>query len=127
MPALDDRDEGLEQTAPVWAVFGDLMAGLLGAFVLILVGVLVVQMDLVANLESEIRKRQQELLHSLQARSDSAELEQVIELVGLLLEESKRNLVKCDASEFMVVQGEARAMDKLLRRFERPLNTYSEE
>jgi flagellar motor protein MotB len=32
----------------------------LGAFVLILVGVLVVQMDLVANLESEIRKRQQE-------------------------------------------------------------------
>ena len=60
MPALDDRDEGIEQTAPVWAVFGDLMAGLLGAFVLILVGVLVVQMDLVANLESEIRKRQQE-------------------------------------------------------------------
>jgi len=57
---VDDRDEGVEQTAPVWAVFGDLMAGLLGAFVLILVGVLVVQMDLVANLESEIRKRQME-------------------------------------------------------------------
>ena len=58
---LDDGgDEGVGQTAPVWAVFGDLMAGLLGAFVLILVGVLVVQMDLVANLESEIRKRQQE-------------------------------------------------------------------
>ena len=76
---------------------------------------------------NKIRKRQQELLHSLQARSDSAELEQVIELVGLLLEESKRNLVKCDASEFMVVQGEARAMAKLLRRFERPLATYSEE
>jgi hypothetical protein len=28
----------MAQTAPVWAVFGDLMAGLLGAFVLILVG-----------------------------------------------------------------------------------------
>ena len=53
-------DDGMEQTAPVWAVFGDLMAGLLGAFVLILVGVLVVQMDLVANLESEVKKRQQE-------------------------------------------------------------------
>ena len=52
-------DTGLE-AAPVWAVFGDLMAGLLGAFVLILVGVLVVQMDLVANLESEVKKRQQE-------------------------------------------------------------------
>jgi flagellar motor protein MotB len=60
MAALDESDEGIGQTAPVWAVFGDLMAGLLGAFVLILVGVLVVQMDLVANLESEIRKRQQE-------------------------------------------------------------------
>ncbi len=52
-------DTGLD-TAPVWAVFGDLMAGLLGAFVLILVGVLVVQMDLVANLESEVKKRQLE-------------------------------------------------------------------
>ena len=60
MAALDESDEGIGQTAPVWAVFGDLMAGLLGVFVLILVGVLVVQMDLVANLESEIRKRQQE-------------------------------------------------------------------
>lgn len=53
-------DDGLEQTAPVWAVFGDLMSGLLGAFVLILVGVLVVQMELVTNLQSEIKKRQVE-------------------------------------------------------------------
>jgi len=47
-------------TAPVWAVFGDLMAGLLGAFVLILVGVLVVQMDLVSHLQAEVQKRQVE-------------------------------------------------------------------
>lgn len=60
MTGLDDRDDGGEQTAPVWAVFGDLMSGLLGAFVLILVGVLVVQMDLVTNLQSEIEKRQVE-------------------------------------------------------------------
>jgi flagellar motor protein MotB len=44
----------------VWAVFGDLMAGLLGAFVLILVGVLGVQMDLATKLEAEINKRQVE-------------------------------------------------------------------
>lgn len=56
----DDRDDALEQTAPAWAVFGDLMAGLLGAFVLILVGMLVVQMDLVAHLQQEVHKRQQE-------------------------------------------------------------------
>ena len=43
-----------------YAVFGDLMAGLLGAFVLILVGVLVVQMDLVSSLQTEKAKRQQE-------------------------------------------------------------------
>ena len=57
---LDERhDDGVEQTATVWAVFGDLMAGLLGAFVLILVGVLVVQIDLVASLKQEVEKRQQ--------------------------------------------------------------------
>lgn len=60
MMALEDRDDAIEETAPVWAVFGDLMAGLLGAFVLILVGVLIVQMDLVAHLNAEIEKRQAE-------------------------------------------------------------------
>ena len=60
MTDLDERGEGMEQTAPVWAVFGDLMSGLLGAFVLILVGVLVVQMDLMASLESEVQKRRVE-------------------------------------------------------------------
>ncbi len=61
MTGLDDTlDDAAEQTAPVWAVFGDLMAGLLGAFVLILVGVLVVQIDLVASLKQEVEKRQQE-------------------------------------------------------------------
>ena len=63
MTGLDERDDydgGQEQTAPVWAVFGDLMAGLLGAFVLILVGVLVVQIDLVASLKQEVEKRQME-------------------------------------------------------------------
>ena len=34
------HDAELEHGTPVWAVFGDLMSGLLGAFVLILVGVL---------------------------------------------------------------------------------------
>ncbi len=60
MASWEETDDGADATAPVWAVFGDLMAGLLGAFVLILVGVLVVQMDLVANLEAEVQKRRQE-------------------------------------------------------------------
>ena len=61
MIGVDDTlDDATDQTAPVWAVFGDLMAGLLGAFVLILVGVLVVQIDLVASLQQEVHKRQME-------------------------------------------------------------------
>jgi len=63
MAGLDERpgdDGGDGHAAPVWAVFGDLMSGLVGAFVLILVGVLVVQMDLVNSLQAEVRKREQE-------------------------------------------------------------------
>ena len=60
MTGVDDTDDAMEQTAPVWAVFGDLMAGLLGAFMLILVGVLVVQIDLVTSLQQEVEKRQLE-------------------------------------------------------------------
>ena len=37
---LEDAVDGGtgDQSAPVWAVFGDLMTGLLGAFVLVLMG-----------------------------------------------------------------------------------------
>lgn len=55
---MEDIDAGLEQSAPVWAVFGDLMSGLLGAFVLLLVGVLGVQMELASHLQDEVKKRQ---------------------------------------------------------------------
>ena len=57
---VDDIDAGTEHTAPVWAVFGDLMSGLLGAFVLILVGVVGVQMELTSHLQDEVKKRQVE-------------------------------------------------------------------
>lgn len=58
----EELDDGLghDGAAPVWTAFADLMAGLLGAFVLILVGVLGVQLELVSSLEAEIQKRQQE-------------------------------------------------------------------
>jgi len=57
---MEDRDAGVEDTAPVWAVFGDLMSSLLGAFVLTLVGVVAVQMELTSNLQDEVKKRQVE-------------------------------------------------------------------
>jgi len=55
----DELDGGLESTVPVWAVFGDLMSGLLGAFVLILVCVLGMQIDLATQLEKEVKQRQE--------------------------------------------------------------------
>ncbi|WP_390343148.1 OmpA family protein [Variovorax boronicumulans] len=55
-----DLDAGLEPTVPVWAVFGDLMAGMLGAFVLILVCVLGMQLDLASRLETEMQQRRAE-------------------------------------------------------------------
>lgn len=56
----DEIDGGIEQTAPIWAAFGDLMSVLLGAFVLILVGVIGVQLELSSKLEAEVRQRQLE-------------------------------------------------------------------
>jgi len=58
---LDEADDDASaRSGPIWAVFGDLMTGLLGAFVLILMGVVVVQMDLVATLKLETEKRRVE-------------------------------------------------------------------
>jgi flagellar motor protein MotB len=57
----DDIDSGLDGTATtVWAVFGDLMAGLLGAFVLILICALGIQLELASQLQAEVQQRQLE-------------------------------------------------------------------
>ena len=56
----DDIDGGIEPTVPVWAVFGDLMSGLLGAFVLILVCVIGMQLELATKLEAEVKQRKVE-------------------------------------------------------------------
>ena len=49
-----------EHSAPVWAVFGDLMSGLVGSFVLLLVAVVGVQMELTSSLQEEVKKRHAE-------------------------------------------------------------------
>lgn len=57
---IDDMDGEAESTAPIWAAFGDLMSVLLGAFVLILVGVIAVQLQLSSRLDEEVKQRQAE-------------------------------------------------------------------
>jgi len=61
MMTTEDFDGGMESAVPVWAVFGDLMSGLLGAFVLILVCVLAMQLELATQLEAEVKQRQVEV------------------------------------------------------------------
>lgn len=61
MAALDDAEaSGLETTSTVWTVFGDLMAGMVGAFALLLLCALGMQLELASRLENEVRQRQVE-------------------------------------------------------------------
>jgi flagellar motor protein MotB len=53
-----DNDADVESSSPVWISFADLMTGLLGAFVLLLVGVMATQLEMASNLEAEVQKRQ---------------------------------------------------------------------
>ncbi|WP_168560206.1 OmpA family protein [Rhizobacter sp. SG703] len=57
---MEEIDAGGESSVPVWAVFGDLMAGLLGAFVLILLCAIGAQLELASRLENEVRQHQLE-------------------------------------------------------------------
>ncbi len=55
-----ELDEGLDQEPPIWAIFGDLMTGLVGVFVLLLIWALGFQLELSKTLEQEVQKRQAE-------------------------------------------------------------------
>ncbi|MCC4632781.1 OmpA family protein [Xanthomonas nasturtii] len=56
----DEIESDGESGTPIWAAFGDLMSVLLGAFVLILVGVIGVQLQLSSRLDQEVKQRQAE-------------------------------------------------------------------
>lgn len=55
---LEYEHEGTGASA--WAAFGDLMAGVLGAFVLVLAAALVGQLDLATQLQAEVQQRMAE-------------------------------------------------------------------
>ena len=56
--SISELDDGLDQEPPIWAIFGDLMTGLVGVFVLLLVWTLGFQLELSQTLEQEIQKRE---------------------------------------------------------------------
>ena len=53
-----EHDADVDGTSATWISFADLMTGLLGAFVLLLVGVMAAQLDMASQLEVEVQKRQ---------------------------------------------------------------------
>jgi flagellar motor protein MotB len=55
---MQEHDADVESTSATWISFADLMTGLLGAFVLLLVGVMAAQLDMASQLEVEVQKRQ---------------------------------------------------------------------
>jgi flagellar motor protein MotB len=55
-----ELDDSVANEPPIWAIFGDLMSGLVGVFVLLLVWALGFQLELSQSLEQEIAKREAE-------------------------------------------------------------------
>ena len=54
----DEIELDADSATPVWAAFGDLMSVLVGAFALLLVGLIGVQLQLSHRLDQEMRQRQ---------------------------------------------------------------------
>ena len=57
---MEELDEILSHAPPIWAIFGDLMSGLVGVFVLLLVWTLGFQLELSQSLKEEVNKRKAE-------------------------------------------------------------------
>lgn len=55
-----ELEDGLQEGPPIWAIFGDLMTGLVGVFVLLLIWTLGFQLELAKSLEQAEAERQVE-------------------------------------------------------------------
>lgn len=55
---MEELDGDLSPAPPIWAIFGDLMAGLVGVFVLLLVWFVGFQIELSQSLQEEVTQRQ---------------------------------------------------------------------
>lgn len=55
---MQEYDNELAGGTPIWAIFGDLMSGLVGVFVLVLVWVLGIQVELATSLKEEVARRE---------------------------------------------------------------------
>lgn len=119
----DELDAGLDTQVPVWAVFGDLMSGLLGAFVLILVCALGLQLELATRLQAEVDRRQAQVqrLQTLEAALAGPLAAGRVSLVDGRIGISGNLLFEFNSAE---LQPEGR---RLLRSLAGPLAAYLKE
>lgn len=66
------------------------------------------------------RTAQAELIKAIQDRSGTYEVQQVMDLLNLLLEDSKHNLVNADKDRIFHIQAEAQTYSGLIRMLTRP-------
>lgn len=66
------------------------------------------------------KAKQESLVRNLQERRGTADVHMMLELLDMLLEGAKNNLLTCVENEFNRLQGEAQAYDKLIRLITRP-------
>lgn len=66
------------------------------------------------------KARQERAAKELHERRGTHEVHTTLELLNLLLEGAKNNLLTCEPNEFIRLQGEAQAYDKLIRLITRP-------
>jgi flagellar motor protein MotB len=82
---MDGSEEGLNHSPPIWAIFGDLMSGLVGVFVLLLVWFMGYQFELTRSLQDEVAKRQVE-----EQRRIAEEQRRILEEQRRIAEERRR-------------------------------------
>ena len=71
-------------------------------------------------MKADRRTIQAELIKAIQERAGTYEVQQVMDLLNLLLEDSKHNLVNADKERIYNIQAEAQTYANLIRMLTRP-------
>jgi DNA-nicking Smr family endonuclease len=66
------------------------------------------------------KAQREALLQELHRRRDQPDVAAFLDLLGVMLDECKNALVTCPAEEFLAMQGEAQAYDRLIKLVARP-------
>jgi hypothetical protein len=69
------------------------------------------------------RLQKEAVLQEINRRRDQPDVQAMLDLLGLMLEECKSQLVTCEPEVFAALQGEAQAYDRLIRQITRPASS----